>query len=43
VILPELGESVYWYTPGRFIQRMWGQHGGLTAQEMEIPLIALTA
>jgi len=41
VILPELGESVYWYTPGRFIQRMWGQHGGLSAAEMEIPLIAL--
>ena len=41
VVLPVLGEAVYWYTPGRFRQTLWGQHGGLTAQEMEIPLIAL--
>ena len=43
VVLPVLGEAVYWYTAGRFEQRLWGQHGGLTPQEMEIPLIALTA
>ena len=43
VVLPALGEAVYWLTPGRFRQAMWGQHGGLTAAEMEIPLIALTA
>jgi hypothetical protein len=40
VVLPELGEAVYWHTPGRFVQALWGQHGGLTPQEMEIPLIA---
>ena len=40
-VLPALGESVYWHTPGRFVQTLWGQHGGLTPQEMEIPLIAL--
>ncbi|HEX4036075.1 MAG TPA: alkaline phosphatase family protein [Solirubrobacteraceae bacterium] len=43
VVLPELGEAVYWHTPGRFVQTLWGQHGGLTPQEMEIPLIALHA
>jgi Type I phosphodiesterase / nucleotide pyrophosphatase len=43
VILPELGEAVYWYTPRRFRQSLWGQHGGLTPQEMEIPLIAVPA
>lgn len=43
VVLPVLGESVYWHTPGRFEQRLWGQHGGLTPQEMELPLIAIPA
>jgi hypothetical protein len=43
VVLPVLGEAAYWYTPGRFRQALWGQHGGLTAQEMEIPLIAVRA
>ena len=43
VVLPQLGDAVYWYTPGRFRQVLWGQHGGLTPQEMEIPLIALHA
>jgi hypothetical protein len=43
VVLPVLGEAVYWLTPGRFHQTLWGQHGGLSAPEMEIPLIALTA
>ena len=42
-VLPVLGEAVYWHTPGRFVQALWGQHGGLTRQEMEIPLIALEA
>ena len=40
VVLPVLGDAAYWYTPGRFRQALWGQHGGLTRQEMEIPLIA---
>jgi hypothetical protein len=43
VVLPVLGEAAYWYTPGRFRQALWGQHGGLTPQEMEIPLIAVHA
>jgi hypothetical protein len=43
VVLPALGDAVYWYTPGRFRQALWGQHGGLTPQEMEIPLIAVPA
>ena len=30
VVLPELGEAVYWHTPGRFVQTLWGQRGGLT-------------
>ena len=43
VVLPELGEAVYWRTPGRFLQTLWGQPGGLTPQEREIPLVALAA
>jgi len=41
VILPYRGEAVYWYEKGRFEQRFYGHHGGLTAQEMLIPLLAL--
>jgi hypothetical protein len=41
VCLPYPGEAVYWLEPGRFEQRFLGQHGGLTAAEMEIPLVAL--
>lgn len=43
VVLPYSGESVWWYEPGRFEQTFRGQHGGLTPEEMEIPLIALVA
>ena len=43
MILPELGEAVYRRTPGRFGQAYWGQHGGLTPPEMEIPLLAVAA
>ena len=42
VILPYLGESVWWYEQGRFEQKMLGHHGGLTREEMEIPLLALS-
>ncbi len=40
LVLPFHGESVYWFEAGRFEQRLSGQHGGLTPQEMEIPLLA---
>lgn len=39
VILPYAGESVWWYEKDRFQQRFFGHHGGLTAQEMVIPLM----
>jgi hypothetical protein len=41
VCLPRDGEAVWWHEPGRFEQRFHAQHGGLSAAEMEIPLIAL--
>jgi Type I phosphodiesterase / nucleotide pyrophosphatase len=43
VVLPRYGEAVYWHEPGRFVQHLHGQHGGLTPQEMEIPLVAWVA
>ena len=43
VVLPRYGEAVYWHEPGRFVQHLHGQHGGLSAQEMEIPLVAWVA
>jgi hypothetical protein len=39
VILPHPGEAVWWYEKGRFEQRFYGHHGGLTPQEIEIPLL----
>jgi predicted AlkP superfamily pyrophosphatase or phosphodiesterase len=39
VVLPLEGEAVWWYEPGRFVQSLWGHHGGLSPQEMEIPLM----
>lgn len=41
VILPFGGECVWWYEKNRFEQRFFGHHGGLTPQELEIPLLAL--
>ncbi len=41
VILPYRHESVWWYEKGRFEQKYYGHHGGLTPQEMEIPLMGL--
>jgi len=40
VVLPHYGEAVYWHEAGRFVQKLHGQHGGLSPQEMEIPLVA---
>jgi hypothetical protein len=40
VCLPFAGEAVYWLEPGRFEQHFLGQHGGLSADELEIPLVA---
>ena len=40
VILPYAGESVWWYEKGKFEQAFYGHHGGLTRDEMEIPLVA---
>jgi hypothetical protein len=40
VVLPRHGEAVYWHERGRFEQDLLGQHGGLSPQEMEIPLVA---
>ena len=38
VILPYPSESVWWYEKGKFEQRFYGHHGGLTPQEMETVL-----
>jgi hypothetical protein len=43
VVLPAPGEAAYWLEPGRFEQRFHGQHGGLTDNEMEIPLVSWIA
>ena len=43
VVLPAAGEAAYWLEPGRFEQRFNGQHGGLSAHEMEIPLVSWIA
>ena len=43
VVMPRYGEAVYWHEPGRFVQDFRGQHGGLSAEEMEIPLLAWIA
>jgi predicted AlkP superfamily pyrophosphatase or phosphodiesterase len=39
VLLPKRGESVWWYERGKFEQEHFGAHGGLSAQEMEVPFL----
>lgn len=39
VILPYAGESVWWYEEDHFEMNFYGHHGGLTEQEMAIPLL----
>jgi predicted AlkP superfamily pyrophosphatase or phosphodiesterase len=41
VILPYKHESVWWYEEGRFRMHFLGNHGGLTPEEMHIPLALL--
>jgi hypothetical protein len=43
VVLPHAGEAAWWLEPGRFEQGFFGQHGGLSPDEVEIPLLALVA
>ncbi|MFN8441650.1 MAG: alkaline phosphatase family protein [Caldilineaceae bacterium] len=38
LILPHEGESIWWYEEGSKGMPFWGHHGGLTPQEMEIPV-----
>jgi hypothetical protein len=40
VILPYRHESIWWYEKDKFEQRYYGHHGGLTRQEIEIPLLS---
>jgi len=39
VVLAYRYQSVWWYEKDKFEQNYYGHHGGLTPQEMEIPLI----
>lgn len=39
VILPHARQSVWWDEPGRYEMKFYGHHGGLSPQEMEIPLL----
>jgi predicted AlkP superfamily pyrophosphatase or phosphodiesterase len=41
VILPYRNEAVWWYERGRFEQNYYGHHGGLTREEVEIPLLLM--
>ena len=43
VILSYRYESVWWYEKGKFEQRYYGHHGGLTPQEMETILYSFEA
>lgn len=38
LILPHSGQTVWWYEEGRYGMRYYGMHGGLSREEMEIPV-----
>ncbi len=42
VVLPYRYETVWWYEEGKFDMHFQGHHGGLTPDEMEIPLLLLS-
>ena len=42
IILPYKDETVWWYEEGKFAMHFLGHHGGLTPEEMEVPLLLLT-
>ena len=39
VVLPYRHESVWWYEKDKFVQKYYGQHGGLTQEEMLVPMV----
>lgn len=41
LLLPQRYEAVAWHEQGRFEQKYYGHHGGLTRQEMLIPFVAV--
>jgi hypothetical protein len=41
VLLPYQHETTWWYEEGKFDMHFLGHHGGLTREEMEIPLLIL--
>jgi hypothetical protein len=41
VVLPHPGEAAWWFEPGRLEQQFFGQHGGRSPDEVEIPLLGL--
>ncbi len=41
VILPYQNETVWWFEENKYDMHFFGHHGGLTPEEMEIPLIVL--
>lgn len=38
VLLPYNGQSIWWYQGDKYLKQSKGQHGGLSRNEMEIPL-----
>jgi predicted AlkP superfamily pyrophosphatase or phosphodiesterase len=41
VLLPDKRETVWWYEEGKYSMHFQGHHGGMTPEEMEIPLLLL--